>query len=213
MKRLGYGRYVAQSGDWGAAVTIALARLGPAELAGIHLNMVIATPTIAGPYDEEEQEAIEALKTYRKVESGYARQQATRPQTLGYSLSDSPAGQAAWIYEKFERWSDCDGDPETVFSRDELLDNIMLYWLPNASASSARLYWESTPSLWAAPIHLPVGCSIFPHDILRAPRAWVQALYPNLIHWNRLERGGHFAAFERPAEFVRELRDCFRVLR
>jgi len=213
MQRLGYSRYVAQGGDWGSAVTVSLAKLRPAALAGIHITMVLADPISSGAFDADEQDALEARRVYATAESGYARQQATRPQTLGYGLADSPAGQAMWIYEKFERWSDCAGDPETVFSRDELLDNIMLYWLPNTGTSSARLYWESMASFKPTPLDLPVGCSIFPREIARPPRKWVETLYPNLFYWNRPDHGGHFAAFERPEIFVQELRNCFRKLR
>jgi pimeloyl-ACP methyl ester carboxylesterase len=144
MRRLGYRRFVAQGGDWGALVTVALAGLAPAELAGIHLNMCpITLPKLDRPPTDAEQGAIDAARHYVRTQSGYGSQQATRPQTLGYGLADSPAGQAMWIYEKFAEWADCGGDPESVLTRDELLDNIMLYWLPNAGTSSARLYWES----------------------------------------------------------------------
>ena len=145
MGRLGYERYVAQGGDWGAAVTIAMGKLAPAELVGIHLNMPLVIPRTSerGEPNTEEQAALRALELYNRDEAAYARVQATRPQTLGYALVDSPVGQAAWIYEKFYRWSDCNGDPDSLFSRDALLDNIMLYWLTGTGGSSARLYWES----------------------------------------------------------------------
>ena len=214
MERLGYARYVAQGGDWGSVVTLALATQRPAGLAGIHLNMLAAMPETLDPEpDAEEQEAIAAARHYAQVEAAYARQQATRPQTLGYALADSPAGQAAWIYEKFQCWSDCGGDPETVLTRDEILDDIMLYWLPNNGASSGRLYYESMTSFQPTPVDLPVGISHFPREIIKAPRKWADRIFPRIIHWNHLDKGGHFAAFEQPALFVDELRTCFRHLR
>jgi pimeloyl-ACP methyl ester carboxylesterase len=165
----------------------------------------------------QEQECLAATQYYRRWDSGYAKQQGTRPQTLGYGLADSPAAQAAWILEKFWSWCDCDGHPENALTRDELLDNVMLYWLPGAGASSARLYWESFSSSFnrapVEPVHLPTGCSIFPKEAFRPSRRWVEKRYRNLIHWNELPRGGHFAAFEQPELFVQELRACFRALR
>jgi pimeloyl-ACP methyl ester carboxylesterase len=146
---------------------------------------------------------------------GYANQQATKPQTLGYGLTDSPAGQAAWIYEKFHGWTDNQGTPESVLSRDELLDNIMLYWLPANATSSARLYWEST-RFYRHPNHkidIPVGVSMFRKELIRASRRWAENSYSNIIHWNELDKGGHFAAFEQPELFTQELRQCFRSLR
>lgn len=214
MAKLGYDRWVAQGGDWGSTVTVSLGAQRPAGLQAIHLNMLAAMPEkLEEPLDVEEQEALAAFQNYAQVEAGYARQQATRPQTLGYALADSPAGQAAWIYEKFQRWSDCDGDPETVLTRDEILDNIMLYWLSNSGASSGRLYYESMASFRPTRVDLPVGISHFPREIIKAPRKWADRVFPNIIHWNRLELGGHFAAFEQPALFVDELRTCFGKLR
>ena len=132
---------------------------------------------------------------------------------MAYGLADSPSGQAAWILEKFWAWTDCDGHPENVLTRDELLDNIMFYWLPGSSGSSARLYWESFGRGSLDPIDIPVGCSIFPKEIFRSSRRWAEGRFRHLIHWNELERGGHFAAFEQPQIFVNELRTCFRALR
>jgi epoxide hydrolase len=215
MARLGYARYVAQGGDWGAMVTTAVGLQDTEHCAGIHLNMPIAPPDPAtlGSLSEREKGALAAMQHYQEWDSGYSKQQSTRPQTLGYGLVDSPAGQAAWILEKFWAWTDCNGHPENVLSRDELLDNVMLYWLPATGASSARLYWESfrTPNL--APVPVPTGCSIFPKEIFRASRRWAEKRYTNLRYWNELERGGHFAAFEQPELYVREVRDCFRGLR
>jgi hypothetical protein len=129
--------------------------------------------------------------------------QSTRPQTIGYGLADSPAGQAAWIVEKFWAWTDCHGNPENVLTRDEMLDDIMLYWLPNAAAASARLYWASYNNFNYEPVQIPVGCSIFPKEIVRPSRRWAEKRYHNLVYWNRLDRGGHFAAFEQPDLFVK----------
>ena len=162
---------------------------------------------------DEEKDDLAAMRHYQDWDSGYSKQQSTRPQTLGYGLADSPAGQAAWIVEKFWAWTDCHGNPENALTRDEMLDDIMLYWLPNAATSSARLYWESFNKRNNEPVRIPVGCSIFPKEFFRASRRWAEKRYPNLVYWNRLDRGGHFAAFEQPDLFVKELRACFRKMR
>ncbi|MEE9608863.1 MAG: epoxide hydrolase [Myxococcota bacterium] len=215
MLRLGYERYVAQGGDWGAMVTTAIGVQNRGHCAGIHLNMPIALPDPAtmNELTEAEQATLAALQHYEQWDSGYSKQQSTRPQTLGYGLVDSPAGQAAWILEKFWSWTDCDGHPENVLSRDELLDNVMLYWLPASAASSARLYWESFRQLSMDEVVLPTGCSIFPKEIIRTSRRWAEKRFRQIVHWNELERGGHFAAFEQPDIFVDELRACFRHVR
>jgi pimeloyl-ACP methyl ester carboxylesterase len=215
MARLGYGRYVAQGGDWGAMVTTAVGLQDTEHCAGIHLNMPIAPPDPASmtSLTEREQGALASMQHYQEWDSGYSKQQSTRPQTVGYGLVDSPAGQAAWILEKFWAWTDCNGHPENVLTRDELLDNVMLYWLPATAASSARLYWESFRAPNLAPVPVPTGCSIFPKEIFRCSRRWAEKRYTNLRYWNELERGGHFAAFEQPELYVREVRDCFRGLR
>lgn len=215
MHRLGYDRYVAQGGDWGAAVTTALGMARFDGLVAIHLNMPIVMPENPGTdLSPAEQAMLDRMAFYQRWDSGYSTQQATRPQTLGYGLADSPAGQAAWIYEKFYAWTDCDGAPENALSHDDMLDNIMLYWLPNTGASSARLYWESFHGGFGAKeLHLPTGCSVFPRDIYAAPRSWAEKCMHDLIYWNELEKGGHFAAFEQPVQFVQEMRDCFRLVR
>jgi hypothetical protein len=183
--------------------------------AGIHLNMPIVAPDPDTMADLTpiEQAALAGIGHYQDQDSGYSKQQSTRPQTLGYGLVDSPAGQAGWILEKFWSWTDCDGHPENVLTRDELLDNVMLYWLPGTGASSARLYWQSfnTPSF--DPVAVKTGCSIFPKEIFRCSRRWAEKKFTNLVHWNELEKGGHFAAFEQPEVFVSELRNCFRHMR
>ncbi len=162
---------------------------------------------------EREKDALAGRKHYVDWDSGYSKQQSTRPQTVGYGLVDSPSGQAAWILEKFWAWTDCGGHPENVLTRDEMLDNIMFYWLPGAGASSARLYWESFGRASQAPVEIPVGCSIFPKEIFRSSRRWAEKRFRNLVHWNELDRGGHFAAFERPETFVNEVWSCFRHVR
>lgn len=215
MRRLGYQRYVAQGGDWGAAITTAMGRQRPDGLAAIHLNLPFVRPVEIGPdLSPAEAAMLDRLVFYSRWDAGYAAQQASRPQTLGYGLADSPAAQAAWIYEKFCAWTDCDGEPEKALTRDEMLDNIMLYWLSNTGTSSARLYWESYSGVFAAvKLHLPTGCSVFPKDIYTAPRSWAEHCIHDLIYWNEMGRGGHFAAFEQPALFVNELRNCFRLIR
>jgi pimeloyl-ACP methyl ester carboxylesterase len=216
MARLGDERYGAQGGDWGAAITTQLATIDSEHLAGIHLNMLIASPAeleALGELTDREQAALADYAHHRRWNTGYARQQSTRPQTLGYGLVDSPAAQCAWIVEKFWAWTDCEGHPENALTRDELLDNVMLYWLPATGASSARLYWESYRKWDFSPISVPTGCSIFPKEILRPSRRWAERRFSDLRHWNELDRGGHFAAFEQPELFADELRAFFRHVR
>lgn len=215
MIRLGYERYFAQGGDWGSAVTTAIGLQNLGQCAGIHVNM----PNAGAPKEallnptERDMVALAGAKYYADWGAGYSKQQSTRPQTLGYGLVDSPMGQATWIIEKFYEWTDCDGHPENVLNRDELLDNIMLYWLSGAGASSARLYWESFGTAFggdsATQVTIPTGCSIFPKEIVATPRSWAETRYANIVYWNELDRGGHFAAFEQPQLFVEELRKCF----
>jgi pimeloyl-ACP methyl ester carboxylesterase len=187
--------------------------------AAIHINMPIVAPdpdTMA-ELTPLEQAALVDMGTYMETGSGYSKQQSTYPQTLGYGLADSPIGQMAWVVEKFYMWTDCEANgtrhPENILTKDELLDNVMMYWLNNAAASSARLYWESFSNPSMEQITIPVGCSIFPKEIFRCSRRWAQKRFTNLIHWNELERGGHFAALEQPELFLGELRNCFRALR
>jgi len=211
MLALGYDRYFAQGGDWGAAVTDAIGQQNLGNCAGIHLNMVIARPDPAQMADptEREKHALARFKWYQDKDNGYSTQQATRPQTLGYGLADSPVGQLAWIAEKFHGWSDCDGHPENVFDRVHLIDNVMIYWLNNAAASSARLYWESFRQSRDEPVVIPMGGTVAPHEIFGPSRRWAEAKYKNIVHWSEPERGGHFLAMERPALFVEEVRACF----
>ncbi len=219
MERLGYSRYVAQGGDWGSMVTQSMGMTETECCAGIHINMPIVAPdpNTMSDLTAEEQTALHDMGVYAEKGSGYSKQQSTFPQTLGYGLADSPVGQMAWVVEKFYMWTDCERNgtrhPENILTRDELLDNVMMYWLNNAAASSARLYWESFNSPNLDPIAMPVGCSIFPKEIFRCSRRWAEKRFTNLIYWNELERGGHFAALEQPALFIQELRSCFLTLR
>jgi epoxide hydrolase len=222
MARLGYERYGAQGGDWGTSVSTSLGQQDTAHLAGIHLNPPIAAPDPATLDDltDAERAALADLRESGESESGYSAEQSTRPQTLGYGLVDSPAGLCAWIVEKFRAWTDCDGHPENVLTRDEMLDDVMLYWLPGTAASSARLYWESfrQVSEWFTratedTVDVPTGCSIFPKETPRPSRRWAAKRYTDIRHWNELDRGGHFAAFEQPELFVDEVRAFFRLVR
>ena len=216
MRRLGYDRYVAQGGDWGAAVTNQIGVDRPEGCAAIHLNIPIVYPTADQLADMTPAEAA-AVKDWSEIEAtgtGYLRIQSTRPQTLGYALADSPAGQAAWIYEKLHFWTDHDGEVEGLLSMDEMLDNIMLYWLTATGGSSARLYWESIANAFQTrAVRIPVGVSIFPKELSRPSRRWAEKAYSSLFYWNELDKGGHFAAFEQPQLFVDEMRRCFRLIR
>ncbi len=215
MTGLGYDRFGAQGGDWGAGVTTAIGAHHPDACLGIHLNMVMASrrPDNAGELTPEEEAASAALKHYRKWDSGYSIQQATRPQTLAYGLTDSPAGQAAWILEKFWSWTDCDGHPENALSRDEMLDNIMLYWLNATAGSSGRLYWESFRRTGSDPVSVPTGVAKFPKEIIPPVRSWSESIYTDIRRWTDMPRGGHFAAFEQPELFVEDVRAFFAELR
>jgi pimeloyl-ACP methyl ester carboxylesterase len=210
MARLGYARYGAQGGDWGAQVSTRVAAFDPEHCAALHLNMPIADP----PKDqvelsEAEQADLAALQQFAREESGYAMEQGTKPQTLGVGLNDSPAGLLAWIVEKFRTWSDCDGHPENVFTRDQLLTNVMTYWVTGSITSSARLYWEHIHTgERAVRVSVPTGVARYPKEILRYPRPWIERTY-NVTYWNDLPRGGHFAAMEQPDLFVDDVRAFF----
>jgi pimeloyl-ACP methyl ester carboxylesterase len=185
-------------------------------LKGIHLNTAFfdTRKELRSPSNPSsgELKARQNEEAFERLESGYFKLQSTCPQTIGYALADSPVSQAAWIYEKIHNWTDHSGGVEQVLSKEETLDNIMVYWLSNSGASSARLYWEDDDNV-AFLIDIPVGMSIFPADLVSAPRAWGERYYSNIIHWREVEKGCHFAAWEVPELFVREVRDCFRNVR
>jgi len=218
MAGLGHERYGAQGGDWGAMITNHIGLVDPAHVAGIHLNMVVAGPPPEGddaPLTETEQKGLADIASYMEFDSGYMQIQSTKPQTIGYALEDSPAGLAAWIVEKFRSWSDCNGDVESSFTRDQLLTNVMLYWLTATAHSSARLYYENRRSGSFAPtekVEVPTGAAIFPREIVRPPRRWAEQRF-NITHWNEMPRGGHFAAMEEPELFVDDVRAFFRTVR
>jgi pimeloyl-ACP methyl ester carboxylesterase len=225
MRRLGYQRYVSQGGDWGAVISDVMAAQAPAGLIGIHVNMPATVPpeiaeallTGGQPpagLSPDERIAYEGMDALSKKGSGYGLMMVTRPQTLGYSLSDSPAGLAAWFYDKFADWTYSGGEPERSLTRDEMLDDITLYWVTNTGTSGARLYWENNANNFnAVDISLPAAITVFPGEIYRAPRSWAERAYHNLIYFNEVDKGGHFAAWEEPELFAAELRAAFRSLR
>ncbi|GHG32452.1 epoxide hydrolase family protein [Paracoccus aerius] len=220
MTRLGYDRWGAQGGDWGAMVTMILGHMAPESLAGIHLNFVPFQPSQAeiANADAEERQMLSDAAGYDAEYSAYMKLQATRPQSVAFALADSPVGLAAWIYALFQDVSDSGGDPESVFGLDEMIDDIMLYWLPNAGPSSARLYWEGMNALRAGgmpqgAMRIPAGISMFRGEQVRLSRRWAEARFERLVHFAEHARGGHFAALERPDAFVKDLRSTFEVLR
>jgi epoxide hydrolase len=218
MSRLGYARYGAQGSDWGTSISASIGQQDPGHVAGIHLTPPLAPPDPATFDDltEPERAALASLEHAAEWDSGYSQEHATRPQTIGYALVDSPVALCAWIVEKFRAWS----DPESVLGRDRLLDNVMLYWLPRTGASSARLYWESIRRVneWISgseidTVAVPTGCSIFPKELQRPSRRWAERRFRDIRYWGEPERGGHFAAFEQPGLFVDEVRAFFRLVR
>jgi pimeloyl-ACP methyl ester carboxylesterase len=227
MLRLGYTRYVAQGGDVGAGVTDAMSRQGPEGLIGIHTNLLVPALSGAMPTATDEERAAAAqIATFRQSGNGYFIEMATRPQTIGYALLDSPVALAAWMldhdtdaYYKIAG-AFVDGEPSGNLTRDHILDNVTLYWLTGTGASAARSYWEAYgPDAPAAghqplpPRPIPVGFTTFPGEIWRTPRSWVEASYPNVIYFNEVDRGGHFAAWEEPELFSEELRAAFASVR
>ena len=208
MSVLGYKGYFAQGGDWGALVTTHIGLQDQKNCKGIHLNMVVVSPDPETMQDltKFEENALASMGFYQEWDSGYSKQQSTRPQTVGYGLVDSPIGQAAWILEKFYQWTDCNGHPENILTRDELLDNVMMYWLTQSAASSARLYWESFGNPSQEMVSIPTGCSIYPKEIFRSSERWVKKRFQDLRYYNELTKGGHFAAFEQPEIYVEEIR-------
>jgi pimeloyl-ACP methyl ester carboxylesterase len=233
MRRLGYDHYVSQGGDWGAVVAEAMGRQAPAGLRGIHVNLAATVPpeveaALAGigpapaEMSEQERAVFDALSAYRKSgNSAYFVMLTARPQAIGYGLTDSPAGLAAFIllHPGFAQWS-YGGDPEKSPTKDDVLDDITLYWLTNTATSSGRLYWEhgggsptSATAMKTAEISVPVGITVFPEDVYRPPETWARRAYPNLVYFHEVDRGGHFAAWEQPQLFSEEIRAAFRSLR
>jgi len=230
MKRLGYKNYVSQGGDHGSVISDALARQAPEGLRGIHLNMPATVPgelmkginagdPAPASLAPDEKEAYQSLSTFFGRNAAYGAMMVTRPQTIGYSLSDSPAGLASFIYEKFAQWSDSDGVPERVLSRDDMLNDITLYWLNNVGASSSRFYWENNNNNFSSEtqktrdIKVPVAITAFPKEIYKAPESWSKQAYPTLVYYNQAAKGGHFAAWEQPQLFAEELRAAFKSMR
>lgn len=219
MQRLGYPRFFAHGGDWGSAVTHSLAAHHADVCRAAHVTLPILQPTpesLAAPNDEE-QDALAGYEYYERWGAGYSKQQSTRPQTLGYGLADSPVGQMTWVIEKFADWTDCEVNgvrhPENAIDRDTLLDNVMLYWLNNCGASSARLYWESFNDPDMTPIDCPMGVSVFPKEIFRGSERWARHRYRQLLYWQReLPKGGHFAALEQPDALLSEIRQWRHAL-
>ena len=215
MKRLGYENWAAQGGDWGSVVTSALGVMRPAGLLGIHLNSPYAFPSeIPDTLSPEERYAMDTLALYNGDMGGANHLQGTKPETIGIALADSPAGQAAWIYDKFQSKTDNHGLAEDALSIDEILDAISIYWFTNSAASSARIYWENKGGSMAGPkLTLPVAVTVFPRDIPRLPRSWIEDTYTDLIHYGEADKGGHFAAFEQPDILINEIRTGLRSLR
>ena len=218
MRRLGYGRYGAQGGDWGAMITTRLAELDEPHVVGLHTNMPIApAPEKPGDLTGEEAQRLQRFEEHMARETGYARIQGTKPQTVGLALNDSPAGLLGWIVEKFRTWSDCGGDLESVFSRDDLIANVMIYWVTQTAASAARFYFENhLPEMdvpdGVARVSVPTGVARFPRELVLMPRAWLERRY-NIVHWTEMDRGGHFAAMEQPELFADDVTKFFTALR
>jgi len=230
MKRLGYEHYVSQGGDHGSVISDAMARQKPPGLLAIHLNM---PPTIPAEHvrginagdppppglSEPERIAFETLSRFFARGAAYGALMVTRPQTIGYGLCDSPATLAAFLYEKIYEWTDSDGEPERVLTRDAILDNITLYWLTNTGASASRFYWENNNNNFSSTaqktteITIPVAVTVFPHEIYRAPKSWTERAYPTLYYFNEVSKGGHFAAWEQPRLFAGEMRSAFKAMR
>jgi len=215
MSSLDYPRYVAQGGDWGAQVATRIGALDAGHCTAIHLNMAIVDPPQdLVPLTDDEKADLTGMAQFQRDEAGYALEQGTKPQTVGVALNDSPAGLLAWIVEKFRAWSDCKGHPENAFTRDQLITNVMTYWLNQTITSSARLYWELMHSEEAGPefVEVPTGVARYPKEVFRFPRAWVERRY-NVRYWSELPRGGHFAAMEQPELFVDDVSSFFRTVR
>ncbi len=226
MQRLGYDRYVSQGGDCGSVISQRMALQNVPGLIGIHINMPATVPPDVAAIlkaggdapsglTDKEKAAFNALDTFYRNGAGYADMMVTRPQTIGYSLVDSPVGLAAWMYDKIAAWTYSGGEPERVLTRDEILDDISLYWLTGTGTSAAQIYWEDHSNNFNAVdiASMPVAVTVFPGEIYRAPRTWAERCYHNLVYFNEVDNGGHFAAWEQPEIFTREVRAAFRPLR
>ncbi|WP_217897048.1 epoxide hydrolase family protein [Granulicella rosea] len=221
MDRLGYKRWGAQGGDLGFAVIDSIAEKKPKQFVGFHSNFIMMQPTPdeIAQATPQEKDMFASEKDFWDKLSGYAKEQSTRPQTIGYSLADSPVGLATWIYAMFQDTCGTPGNAEATFTLDELLDDIMMYWLPNTGASSARLYWEMVNSHWhpstnpSKPIHVPAGFTMFPQEAVRKSRRLIEARYNNLVYFNEAAHGGHFGALEQPEVIVSDVRKTFDTLR
>lgn len=225
MHRLGYQHYVAQGGDWGSVIADKMAEQKLPGLLGIHVNMPATVPSDiakslkAGDpppagLDAKEIAAYKSLDNLYTKGGGYAAMMVTRPQTVGYALADSPVGQAAWMYDKFADWTYSGGNPERALTKDEMLDDITLYWLTNTSTSAAQLYWTNNANNFnAVDISIPAAVTVFPGEIYQAPRSWTEQSYHKLIYFNEVDKGGHFAAWEQPQLFSEEIRAAFKTLR
>lgn len=226
MERLGYDRYVAQGGDWGSAVTTALASQAPKGLLAAHVNLPMVVPAeIPANPNEEEAHTLARINLFVTNKTGYADEMNTRPQTIGYALNDSPVALATWMYEKFHEWTDNDGRPEDALTVDQMLNDISLYWFTGSGTSASRLYWEGVGATIQGPeffssarfgggrISVPMGASLFPAETYIPPREWAEQAWENLFYWNHVEAGGHFAAFEEPEIFAREMAEAFRQFR
>lgn len=230
MKRLGYKHYVSQGGDWGSVIADAMGRQAPEGLLGIHVNMPATVPADVAKalkngdpepagLSAKEQAAFQSLNHLYTKGGGYAGMMVTRPQTLAYGLSDSPVGLASFFYDKMNEWTYSGGDAEKSLTKDEILDDITLYWLTNTAASSAQLYWENNNNNFnaveqrTAEIKVPVAITVFPGEIYQAPKSWAERAYPNLSYFNEVKKGGHFASWEEPQLFAEEMRAAFKSLR
>ncbi|MGK9168968.1 epoxide hydrolase 1 [Inquilinus limosus] len=225
MARLGYKHFVSQGGDCGSVISHRMAMQNVTGLIGIHVNMPATVPAELQPLlaqglpapaglPAREKAAYDQLNDFYQNNTGYSAMMVTRPQTVGYALADSPVGQAAWMYDKIAQWTYSGGDPEKSLTRDEILDDISLYWLTNSATSAAQIYWEDHSNNFnAVDISLPAAVTIFPGEIYRAPRSWVERAYHKLIYFNEVDKGGHFAAWEEPELFATEVRAAFRSLR
>lgn len=228
MKRVGYDRYVSQGGDWGAIISDALGRQAPEGLLGIHVNRIERATTLpadaaqalksGGPapdeLSEDEKKVFDEVRDFLNNGFGYAAILSARPETIGYGLADSPVALAAWLYDKISDWVFTRGNPEQALSKDDILDNITLYWLTNTGPSSGRIYWENVKAgAKLTAVKVPVAVSVFPGEVYRPPRKWLSAAYPQLVYYNSVSKGGHFAAWEEPDLFSEEIRAGFKAMR